>query len=855
MTNCKRIELDARGVKIDGKYTALLCGSLFSFRIPRAHWAERIEKLKKTGYNCVDVYLPWNYHEREDGSFDFTGERDVKEFFRLLSEAGIYIVVRPGPYICSEWTGGAIPARILESGMPLRCTDERFLAEVRNWYRAALNEVLPFEYGKGGTVIGVQLDNELDFFDCPDPEGYISALKEIALECGIGVPFVACAGQYGIVKSGGTVEGVQKTLNCYPDSADVTFDRELRNYALLLQKENTPLFVTETNRDHFILRRELSCGSKLLGAYNQVAGVNFDFNEAVNNWGSPLSFLAAEYDFWSMIDAAGNYSGEANEAYLFTRVLNALGERLGGALALQETVKPDLCEFPCAEGGMSVLELLGGGKAVCAANFGAKSGKVRFTLDGREIEAVVGDKRAPFLLVNVDFKEELGAKLLRANCEVIGLEKNRITFLKELGKAWAEFDFGDGRPVLVDRNATVNGVEIGFATADELALPADPKEYPDKVDCRYRYREAGKAEVYASKALPKPRRYPATERVNLGALGVSSGIASYSVKIPSDKKLFVESPSDMLSYEVDGKVSATLLADGRNVFLPASESGDYRVTVQKWGHSNFDDPQAPSLRLSCKKGATSFGYVENEEKLGRANFKLLSSFGEKEIDLTEPYPIRIDVSKWNTTIKPCICAYTFPVKRTGDRLFLSVTEETDVAVYLEGKLLGFCDFGSFELTEFTDLYRDYRMTLVYRKRVWTQNVGDAVLYTINAVKAEAEVLSKKEFSSFAAEKGEKIALPLQVKAGRPVSVAVDVSEVKREGFLVAEGRNLLLTCVSGGRVVSRNLLNWENAPLISGGDPKRIYLSPVWCQRDKTLSVYIEPLGEGAVLQSLSYYF
>ncbi len=844
MANNESVLIDARGVKIGGKYTELLCASLFYFRIPRAHWAERIEKLKRSGYNCVDVYLPWNYHEREDGSFDFTEERDLKEFLSLLAESGIYVIVRPGPYICSEWTGGAIPARILESGMPVRCDNKAFLGEVERWYFAALKEVAPFEYGKGGTVILLQLDNELDFYVCPDPNAYIGKLRDMAKKAGITVPYFCCAGQYGIEKSGGMTEGVNKTLNCYPDSLDTSFDRELRGYGLLFREKGEALMVSETNRDHFLLRRELSCGSKLLGAYNQVGGNNFDFNESVNNWGDPVAFLAAEYDFSSMIDTAGNYTGEVRQAFLFSLVLNALGEKIAGALPAKETVVPTACNFPYAEGGMSVLELLGGGKAVCAANFGEEEGLVSFSLDGKKITASVPARTAPFLLFNVDLRESgVNAVLACSNCELIGIGKNQLTFLAS-NTPFVWLDFGDGKEVTVGKSGIVNGVSINFATLDEI-MPADLKGHL--------YKNGGKVKPYLSDAVPAFRKYPAKERVNFGELGVSGGIAKYTVQIPKGKKLFVEAPADMLSYETDGKCYPTLLADGKNMYLPASESGKYIVTAHKWGHCNFDDPQAPSLRLSCKKGVTSFGYVEREEKLGRANFKLLSSFGDREIDLSEPYPIRIDISKWNTTIKPCICAYTFPVKRTAERLILTTSEAAEVAVYLDGKLLGLCDFGSFELTSFCERDREYRMTLVYRKRVWTQDVGEARLYSVNAVKAESEVLSKREFSRFKAEKNKEISLPLQLTPGKPFAFAVDVSDVQKEGFLVFEGKNVLLTCVLGGRVVSRNLIGWENAPRISGGDPKKVYLSPAWCKRDKILSVYAEPLGEGAVITNAAY--
>ena len=380
MVQNANISIDERGIRIGNSYKTLLCASLFSFRIPRAHWAQRIHALKRSGYNCVDIYFPWNFYEQEDGSFDFTGERDIKEFLSLLAKEGIWAVVRPGPYICSEWSGGAIPARILESDMPIRVAGGQFMEEVRKWYRAVFPQITPFEYGKGGTVILCQLDNELDFFDCPDPEAYIRELKGIATECGVGVPMFVCAGQYGLERAGGTVEDVYKTLNCYPDSNDNTFDEELRAYSFRFQKENLPLFVSETHRDAFILRRHLSCGSKLLGAYNQVAGLNFGFTQAVNNWGSPVSFICTEYDFWSLVDVAGHYSGLIEQSRLFAGVLDCLGERIAKALPSHETVTPDSCDFTYPKGGFSVLELCGGGKAVCVANFN-EEGKAEAIVD------------------------------------------------------------------------------------------------------------------------------------------------------------------------------------------------------------------------------------------------------------------------------------------------------------------------------------------------------------------------------------------------------------------------------------------------------------------------------------------
>ena len=67
------VELDARGIRIDGWPELLLCASLFYFRLPREQWQARLEQVRASGYTCVDVYLPWNFHEVAPGRWDFDG--------------------------------------------------------------------------------------------------------------------------------------------------------------------------------------------------------------------------------------------------------------------------------------------------------------------------------------------------------------------------------------------------------------------------------------------------------------------------------------------------------------------------------------------------------------------------------------------------------------------------------------------------------------------------------------------------------------------------------------------------------------------------------------------------------------
>src|SRR5690349_4300733 len=206
------------GLSRDGHDEVLLCASLFPFRIPREEWQQRLDGVRASGYQVIDVYIPWNFHELVPGEWDFSGRRDVATFLDLAHETGLAVIARPGPYICSEWDGGALPAWLaLDEGLRIRDADERFLAHVQHWFDRALPIIAARQADRGGAVIAVQLENELDFFDTADRHGYLTALRDMALAAGITVPLIACAGQGDMTGATGGVEGVVPTFNFYPD--------------------------------------------------------------------------------------------------------------------------------------------------------------------------------------------------------------------------------------------------------------------------------------------------------------------------------------------------------------------------------------------------------------------------------------------------------------------------------------------------------------------------------------------------------------------------------------------------------------------------------------------------------------
>ena len=110
------IELRDRRIVIDGSPTMIMAGEVHYFRVARAEWADRLDKLAEIGCRCVASYIPWLFHELPDGTFDLTGrtrpERDLGAFIDLCAERGLTFFARPGPFIMAELKNEGLPYRL-----------------------------------------------------------------------------------------------------------------------------------------------------------------------------------------------------------------------------------------------------------------------------------------------------------------------------------------------------------------------------------------------------------------------------------------------------------------------------------------------------------------------------------------------------------------------------------------------------------------------------------------------------------------------------------------------------------------------------------------------------------------------
>lgn len=168
---------------LNGKPFVVKAAELHYPRIPRPYWEHRIRMCKALGMNTICMYVFWNIHEQREGEFDFTGNNDVAEFCRTAQRNGMYVIVRPGPYVCAEWEMGGLPWWLLKKkDIRLREQDPYFMERVRLFEKKVGEQLAPLTIQNGGPIIMVQVENEYGSYG--EDKAYVSEIRDIVKESG-----------------------------------------------------------------------------------------------------------------------------------------------------------------------------------------------------------------------------------------------------------------------------------------------------------------------------------------------------------------------------------------------------------------------------------------------------------------------------------------------------------------------------------------------------------------------------------------------------------------------------------------------------------------------------------------------
>ncbi|GAA4699264.1 beta-galactosidase [Phytohabitans rumicis] len=845
------VELDAGGVRIDGQPRLLLCASLFYFRLPREEWAARLAQVRASGYTCVDVYLPWNFHETAPGRWSFDGRHDVAAFLDLAHEAGLYVIARPGPYICSEWDGGALPAWLgLDPQLRVRQNEPRFLAEVRRWFDQVLPLLAARQLHNGGSVIMVQVENELDFFDCADRAGYLTALRDHAIEHGITVPLIACSGQGDLTGATGDVAGVVPACNFYPDDDSPHIEAEVRRYAHLLAERGLPLLITETNRRHRTLRRLLASGASLIAPYLQSSGWNFGYTPSTGNWGAPGNLMSHGYDFGGYVSSTGAERAEFVEAQVLARVVGALGPRLARATTggSRHAVTTD---FPTST-SPAALDLDGGGQVLALPNLGTTPGTA--TVGG--VSVAVPADASPLLLLDLPLHPwgvDRTLSLASADLVAVAAEGGRLA-LAFASDVPVTVVLDGHPPVVVAVGSTVEASGLSVVVlpppqaarltalhADgsvDVATPPSPRSPGLATEVTIARRRPG-----AASAMPAGDAHdlpPALE-----SLGVYRGRGTYAstTDLTGVDELLLVGAADLVDLSIAGRALPTIARFGATERIDVRdvpsglESGatEIRATVEIWGHANFDDARLPALHLGGLRGLGTLWTVEAARDLSA-----LWTVDGADQWAGEPAPTRT-LGGWSSTRVGVPVTYTRALDPDPDRVsalhLAGLAEPVRVAV----------DAGA--------------PVTVHPEDPWlllpsgTRQVSLTTSHNPSGAPVRAELLSLRPVTGWscavqddsaltayaddAQPVGEQVALPLALAAGEEVWLDLDLPSSGAGWLVRLDGAQLRATGWAGGECLGRVWLADPQRPRFSGGDADALWIPAAWTAAGTRLTLLV----------------
>lgn len=312
---------------LDNKPFQIISGELHPARIPAEYWRHRIQMAKAMGCNTISAYIFWNFHEPQEGVFDFTeGSHNISEFIRLVQEEGLWLIIRPGPYVCAEWEFGGIPPYLLRiPDIKVRCMDARYMAAAERYMKRLAEELKPYLLTNGGPILMMQIENEYGSFG--NDREYILTLKKLWEENGINVPFFTADGATDAMLIAGTIPGCAVGLDPGTTQQDFDLAAKINPGVPVFSSETYPGWLThwgekwaKTDSSEILKEiRFLMDNKKSFGIYVVHGGTNFGYTAGANSGGKGYEPDVTSYDY----DAPVNEQGMATPKYMAIRNLLA----------------------------------------------------------------------------------------------------------------------------------------------------------------------------------------------------------------------------------------------------------------------------------------------------------------------------------------------------------------------------------------------------------------------------------------------------------------------------------------------------------------------------------------------------
>ncbi|MCF2552933.1 beta-galactosidase [Bacteroides caecigallinarum] len=337
-----------------GKGTFLLNGKPFVVkaaevhypRIPQPYWEQRILSCKALGMNTLCLYVFWNLHEQQEGQFDFTGNNDLAAFCRLAQKHGMYVIVRPGPYVCAEWEMGGLPWWLLKKeDVQLRSQDPYYMERVKIFMNEVGKQLADLQITRGGNIIMVQVENEFGSYGIDKP--YVSAIRDIVKEAGFtDVPLFQCDWSSNFTNN--ALDDLLWTVN-FGTGANI--DEQFKKLKEL--RPETPLMCSEFWSgwfDHWGRKHETRDAATMVSGIKDMLDRNISFSLYMTHGGTTFGWWGgANNPSYSAMCSSYDYDAPISEAGWTTPKYFQLRDLLQSYLPAGEKLPEPPVPFPAIE--------------------------------------------------------------------------------------------------------------------------------------------------------------------------------------------------------------------------------------------------------------------------------------------------------------------------------------------------------------------------------------------------------------------------------------------------------------------------------------------------------------------------
>jgi len=349
---------------LDGKPFQMISGELHYPRIPREAWRHRMKMAKAMGLNTIGTYVFWNVHEPEQGKYDFSGNNDIAAFVKIAQEEGLWVVLRPSPYVCAEWEFGGYPYWLQkDKSLVVRSKDPKYLAAYGRYLNEVAKQLAPLQVNHGGPVLMVQVENEYGFY--ASDKDYLALNRKMFVDAGFDGLLYTC--DPGEKVKDGHLPGLLPAVNGWDDP------RKVKQLVRTYHEGKGPYYIAEwypawfdwwgtphhtvpaskyTPRLDSVLRAGIS-----INMYMFHGGTTRGFMNGANYKGPGTRYepQTSSYDYDAPLDEAGNATPKflafrgAIEKYL------PAGTKLPAVPAAKPTMRTPVINLTSATSLLSIL--------------------------------------------------------------------------------------------------------------------------------------------------------------------------------------------------------------------------------------------------------------------------------------------------------------------------------------------------------------------------------------------------------------------------------------------------------------------------------------------------------------------